>query len=100
MGDVLRVTDPSGPWMWYNYTVIFNINEFDGHLVLPPIPPGNTFVVTRNLISMLTASALLVGMEWEDLHANMAKLRRVCKIVVGRPNLDMDVLVFRALWYH
>ena len=32
-----------------------NIADSDGPLVLPPLPPGHTFVVTSSLMQMLTA---------------------------------------------
>ena len=32
-----------------------NIENSDGPLVLPPLPPGQTFVVTSSLMQMLTA---------------------------------------------
>ena len=38
-----------------------NIVDSDGPLVLPPLPPGHTFVVTSSLMQMLTARGLFSG---------------------------------------
>ena len=43
------------------YTRYDNIADSDGPLVLPPLPPGHTFVVTSSLIQMLTAIDLFSG---------------------------------------
>ena len=62
-----------------------NIEDSDGPLVLPPLPPGHTFVVTSSLMQMLTARGLFSGLTSEDPHAHIAKVRAVCKSYVGRP---------------
>ncbi|XP_049360697.1 uncharacterized protein LOC125825395 [Solanum verrucosum] len=59
----------------------FNTAESEGPIVLPPLPPGDTFVVTNTS---------------EDLHSHMAKLRIVCKSCLRRPELDMDVIGLRV----
>ena len=38
-----------------------NIEDSDGPLVLPPLPPGHTFVVTSILMQMLTAEVCFQG---------------------------------------
>uniref|UniRef100_M1DNK8 Integrase core domain containing protein n=1 Tax=Solanum tuberosum TaxID=4113 RepID=M1DNK8_SOLTU len=96
LGDALRIPDPPGPRQHDNYRVNFNAVESDGPLVLPPLPPGPTLMVTRSLMQMLTARGLFVGLAMEDPHAHVTKLRSVCKICVGRLDLDMDVIDFRV----
>ena len=67
-----------------------------GHLSCPPLPTGHTFVVTSSLMQMLTARGLFSGLPSEDPHAHIAKVRVVCKICVGRPDLDLDVIGLRV----
>ena len=38
-----------------------NIADYDGPLVLTPLPPGHTFVVTSILMQMLTAEVCFQG---------------------------------------
>ena len=76
--------------------VNINISKSDGPLVLPPLPQGHSFVVTSSFMQMLTARGLFSGLPFEDPHAHIAKLRSVCKICVGRPDLDMDIIGFRV----
>ncbi|WMV40905.1 hypothetical protein MTR67_034290 [Solanum verrucosum] len=97
LGDTLRVQNPPEPRLQDNYRVEFNAVESEGPIVLPPLPPGHTFVVTRSLMQMLTARGLFSGMALEDLHGHMAKLRSVCKSCVGRPELDMNFIGLRVL---
>ncbi|KAH0725498.1 hypothetical protein KY284_001363 [Solanum tuberosum] len=52
-----------------------NIEDFDGPIVLPPLPPRHTFLVTSSLMQMLTARGLFSGSSSEDPHAHLAKLR-------------------------
>ena len=73
-----------------------NITNSDGPLVLPPLPPGHTFVVTSSLMQMLTARGLFSRLPSEDPHAHIAKVRAVCKSCVGRPDLDLDVIGIRV----
>ena len=73
-----------------------NIAHSDGPLVLPPLPPGHTFVVTSSLMQMLTARGLFSGLPSEDPHAHIAKVRVVCKSCVGRLDLDLDVIGIRV----
>ena len=73
-----------------------NIADSDGPLVLPSLPPGHTFVVTTSLMQILTARCLFSGLPSEDPHAYIAKVRAVCKICVGRPDLDFDVIGLRV----
>ena len=61
-----------------------NIADSDGPLVLHPLPPGHTFVVTRSLMQMLTARGLFSGLPSEDPPAHIAQVRAVCKSCVGR----------------
>ena len=65
-----------------------NIAESDGALVLPPVLRGHTSVVTSSLMQMLSARGLFSSLPYEDPHAHIAKVRVVCKICVGRPDLD------------
>ena len=69
-----------------------NITDSDAPLVLPPLPHGHTFVVTRSLMQMLTARGLFEGLPYEDPHAHTTKLRYVCKSFVGRTDLFMNVI--------
>ena len=73
-----------------------NIADSDRPLVLPPLPPGHTFVVTTSLMQMLTTRRLFSGLPSEDPHAHIAKVRAVCKSCVGRPDLDLDVIGIRV----
>ena len=73
-----------------------NIVDLDGPLVLPPLPTGHTFVVTSSLMQMLTARGLFSGLPSEDPHAHISKVRAVCKICVGRPDFDLDVIGLRV----
>ena len=66
-------------------------------LFQPPLPKGHTIVVTSSLMQMLTARGVFLGLPLEDPHAHIAKLRSVCKSYIGRPDLDMDVIVLRML---
>ena len=59
-----------------------NIVDSDGLLVLPPLPPDHTFVVTSSLMQMLTTRGLFSGLPSEDPHAHIAKVRAVCKKTV------------------
>ncbi|XP_015161557.1 uncharacterized protein [Solanum tuberosum] len=65
-------------------------------IILPPLPSGNTFVVTSSLIQMLTTKGLFSGLASEDPHGHMAKLRSVCNSCVGRPELDINVIGLRV----
>ncbi|WMV38113.1 hypothetical protein MTR67_031498 [Solanum verrucosum] len=76
--------------------VDFNATESEGHIFLPLLPTGHTFVVTSSLMQMLTARGSFSGMASDDPHGHMAKLSSVCKSFVGRPNLDMDVIGLRV----
>ena len=78
------------------YRVYDNIADSDGPLVLPPLPPGHTFVVPSSLMQMLTARCLFSGLPSEDPHAQIAKVRAVCKTCVGMPYLDLDVIRLRV----
>ena len=78
------------------YRVYDNIADSDGPLVLPPLPPGHTVVVTSNLMQMLTARGLFSRLPFEDPHAHKAKVRAVCKSCVGRPDLDLDIIGLRV----
>ena len=44
---------------------------------------------------MLTARGLFSGLPSEEPHAHISKVRLVCKICVGRPDLDFDVIGLR-----
>ena len=59
-----------------------NIVDSGGPLVFPPLPPGHTFVVTSNLMQMLTTRGFFPGIPSEDPHAHIAKVRAVCKKTV------------------
>ena len=73
-----------------------NIADSDGPLVLPPLPPGHTFVVTSSLMQMFIARGLFSGIPSKDPHAHIVKVRAVCKSFVGRPDLDLDVIRLRV----
>ena len=92
----MRVHGPPGPRQHDNYRGNIDIADSDGPIVLPPLPPGHTFVVTSSLMQMLTARGLFSGSPSEDPHAHLAKLRVVCKSCVGRPDLDMNVIGLRV----
>ena len=74
------------------YRGYYNIADSDGPLVLPPLPPGHTFMVTSSLMQMLTGRGLFSGLPFEDPHAHIAKVKTVCKSCVGSPDLDFDVI--------
>ena len=46
-------------------------------------------------MQMVTTSGLFLGLPSKDPHAQIAKLRLVCNSCVGRPDLDMDVIILR-----
>ena len=52
-------------------------------------------MVTSSLMQMLTARGLFLGLPSKDPHYYIAKVRAVCKICVGRPDLDLDVIGLR-----
>ena len=58
-----------------------NISDSDGPLVLPPLPPGHTSVVTSSLMQIITARGLFSGLPSEDPHAHIAKVRQCVKVV-------------------
>ena len=62
-----------------------NIADWDGPLILPPLPTGHTFVVTSSLMQMLTARVLFSELPSGDSHAHIPKVRAVCKCYIGRP---------------
>uniref|UniRef100_M1DR34 Uncharacterized protein n=1 Tax=Solanum tuberosum TaxID=4113 RepID=M1DR34_SOLTU len=95
--DALRVHNPSEPRLRDNYRVNFNIVEFECPIVLPPLPPGHTFVVTSSLMQMLMTRGLFSGLALEDPHGQMVKLRSVCKSCVGRSEFDMNVIGLRVI---
>ena len=74
------------------YSGNVNINDSDGPLVLSPLPHGHTFVVTSNLMQILTARGLFSGLPSEDRHANIAKMRSVCKSCVVKEDLNMNII--------
>ncbi|WMV32740.1 hypothetical protein MTR67_026125 [Solanum verrucosum] len=98
LGDALRVHGPPGPQQRDNYRGSIDITDSDAPIVLHPLPPGHTFVVTSSLMQMLTTRGLFSGspLPSEDPHAHLAKLRVVCKCCVGRPDLDMNVIGLRV----
>ena len=55
-----------------NTTEALTIEDSDGPLVFPPLPPGHTFVVTRSLIHTLTARGLFLGLPSKDPHAHIS----------------------------
>ncbi|XP_069147993.1 uncharacterized protein [Solanum lycopersicum] len=73
-----------------------NIADSYEPLVLRPLPPGHTFVVTSSLMEMLTTSGLFSGLPCENAHAHIAKVRAVCKSCVRRLDLDLDVIELRV----
>ncbi|XP_049414770.1 spermidine hydroxycinnamoyl transferase-like [Solanum stenotomum] len=50
LGDALRVHNTPEPRLCDNYRVDFNTVELEGPIVLPPLPPGHTVVVTNSLM--------------------------------------------------
>ena len=46
---------------------------------------------------MLAARGLFSVLQYEDPHDYIAKLRSVCKIYEGGPDLDMDVIGIRMV---
>ena len=77
-----RGKNPTPRYQAY-YRVYENIADSDGPLVLPPLPPGHTFVVTSSLMQILTTRGLFSGLPSEDPHAHIAKVRAVVKAVLG-----------------
>ena len=53
-------------------------------------------MVTSSLMQMLTARGLFSELPSEDPYAHLAKVKAVCKICVGRPDLDLDVIGLRV----
>ena len=78
------------------YRVIFNINDCEGPLVLPPLPHGHTFVVTSSLIQMLTTRGLFLGLPSEDPNSHIDKLRFLCKNCMGKQDVDMNIIGLRV----
>uniref|UniRef100_M1DSW4 SRF-type transcription factor family protein n=1 Tax=Solanum tuberosum TaxID=4113 RepID=M1DSW4_SOLTU len=54
LGDALRVHNPPEPILYDNYRVDFNTGESEEPILLPHLPPGNTFVMTSSLMQILT----------------------------------------------
>jgi len=75
-----------------NYRVDYDSVESTSAIVLPSLPQGHSFVVTNNLMQMLTSRGLFHGLPSEDPYAHMSKLKSVCMSSVGRPDLDMDII--------
>ena len=73
-----------------------NITESHRPLVLQPLIPGHTFVVTSTLMQMLTARGLFSLLLVEDPHAHVAKLNFVFKSCIGRPYWDNNVIGLRV----
>ena len=73
-----------------------NIADSDGPLIFPPLPHDHTFVVTSSLMQMLTSRGLFSGIPSKDPHAHIAKVRVVCKIFVGRLDLNMYAIELRV----
>lgn len=71
------------------------IVDFDKPLVLPPLPPGQTFVMTSSLMRILTVRGLLFGLPLENPHAHISKIKVVSKSCMGKPDLDMYVIGLR-----
>ena len=82
------------PQEYYSGNV--NITDSDGPLVLPPLPQGHTFLVTSSLMQVFIARGLFSGLSFDDPHAHIAKVRSICKICVGRPFLNMDVILLEC----
>ena len=70
------------------YRGYYNIADSDAQFVLPPLPPGHTFMVTSSLMQMIVARGLFSRLPCEDPHADTTKVRAVCKSYVGRPDLN------------
>ena len=93
-GEIHR--QPPAPRPQKYYRGYDNITDSDGTLDLPPLPHDRTFVATSSLMQMLTARILFLGLSSEDPHAHIAKVRSVCKNCVGRPHLNMDIIMLRV----
>ncbi|XP_049344684.1 uncharacterized protein LOC125809056 [Solanum verrucosum] len=96
IGDVERVQKPPALRLNDNYKVDYNTVELEGPIVLSPLPPGHTFMVTSSLMQMLTTRGLFSGLASEDQHGRMAKLRSDCTSCVGRPESNMNVIGSRV----
>ena len=96
LGEHQKRGQNPAPWPHAYYRGYDNIEDSDGPLFLPPLPPGHTFVVTSSLMQMLTARGLFSGLPSENPHAHIAKVTAVCKSCVGRPDLDLDVIGLRV----
>lgn len=51
--------DQPEPRLHDNYRVEFNIFKSERPVVLPPLPPGHTFVVISSLMQMLTTMGVI-----------------------------------------
>ncbi|KAK4724150.1 hypothetical protein R3W88_026929 [Solanum pinnatisectum] len=96
IGNAKRLQNSSALRYREHYKADYDATTLDGPIVLPPLPPGHTFVVTNSLIQMFTVRGLFAGLASEDPYAHMAKLSSVCKSCVGRLELDMDIIGLRA----
>ena len=87
---------PTVPHPQEFYISNFNITDSDGPLVLPPLPHGNTFVVTSSLMQMLTARGLYAELPSEDSHSHIVKRKSLCKSCLGRSYVDMNIIGLRV----
>ena len=67
-----------------------NIVDSNGPLVLPNFPPGHTFVVTSNLMQILTARGLLCGHVCHRLEGIPSIIDRRCLYIVHRAALQLN----------
>ncbi|WMV13812.1 hypothetical protein MTR67_007197 [Solanum verrucosum] len=99
LGDAPRAQEPQepqGPRLYENFRVNLNIADFDGPLVLPPLPQGHTFVVTSSLMQMLTMTGLFARLPADDPHAHIAKLNHEM-LLYGSMNLDNSIYTWEQL---
>uniref|UniRef100_M1DY00 Integrase core domain containing protein n=1 Tax=Solanum tuberosum TaxID=4113 RepID=M1DY00_SOLTU len=93
--EAVRVQDQPEPRLHDNYRVNFNVAESNGPLVLPPLPPRHTFVVTSSLMQMLIARGLFVGLASKDPHAH----DRFTVFIRGVPNHRIDDESLKEYFY-
>jgi len=75
-----------------NYKVNHDVVGSMGAIVVPPLPPGHTFVMTSIVMQMLTSKGLFVGLQSKDPYSHLGKVKRVFMSSVGRSDFDMDAI--------
>lgn len=92
LGNALRVQPLAAQGCQHYYIGNINITNSNLPLFLLPETLRHTFTVTS--CPMFIARGLFLGLQSEDQHGNISKLRFVCKFCMRRENLDMNVIGF------